>query len=53
MKKIVTLILISTLGGVITLTSYKLFFEANDTDKLVETKALTSSVSVATTPVNS
>jgi S1-C subfamily serine protease len=52
MKKIVTLILISILGGVLTLTSYKLFFEVNDTDIIVETKALTSSVSVGMKPVN-
>tara|TARA_B110000483_G_C18184604_1_gene538373 strand:- start:543 stop:1940 length:1398 start_codon:yes stop_codon:yes gene_type:complete len=53
MKKIAILILISTLGGVITLASYKFFFEANHIDKVAEYKAVISSVTSGTTPVNS
>ena len=39
MKKIVTLIFVSALGGMVTLGSYKLFFE-NDETLLVETKMI-------------
>jgi|TARA_B110000902_G_scaffold28847_1_gene31191 Do/DeqQ family serine protease len=53
MKKIATLLLISTLSGAVTLTSYKIFFEENSTKKEVGLKAITSPISVGVNPVNS
>jgi len=39
MKKIISVLLASTLGGVITLSSYKLFIEKNIPDDVVKKQA--------------